>query len=82
MPLERYTEVDAHRKPLLGPDEEISFTSDATDLFIRADRSEGTGTLFVTTKSDTTITTKIHTHSARRALQYGAAVSLHCAMCA
>jgi nucleotide-sensitive chloride channel 1A len=50
MPLESYTSVDSAGKPLLGPEESIAFTSDRTQLFLRAEKSEGMGTLYVTTK--------------------------------
>lgn len=50
MPLTDFTAVDAAGKPVLEPEESISFTSDNTRLFLRADKAEGDGTLFVTTK--------------------------------
>jgi hypothetical protein len=51
MPLERYTAVDASTgKPVLTLEEEITFTCDRTQLFIQSDKSEGMGTLYVTTK--------------------------------
>ena len=50
MPLESFTSVDAAGRPQLEVDEQVSFTADNTQLFLRADKSEGQGTLFVTTK--------------------------------
>ena len=50
MPLASYTSVDAAGKPLLGPEEAITFTADHTRLFLRTEKDEGEGTLFVTTK--------------------------------
>ena len=50
MPLESFTSVDAAGRPQLEVEEQVSFTADNTQLFLRADKSEGQGTLFVTTK--------------------------------
>lgn len=54
MPLEllHAPPLDSAGRPLLAPDESISFTSESTRLFLRAEQSEGQGTLYVTTKSD------------------------------
>lgn len=50
MPLESFTSVDGSGRPQLDADEQVSFTADNTSLFLRGDKSEGAGTLFVTTK--------------------------------
>jgi len=50
MPLENYTAVDGSGKAALDPEESVAFTADRTQLFLRADKSEGVGTLYVTTK--------------------------------
>ncbi len=51
MPLDRYTAVDASgNKPALTLEEEITFSAPRTQLFLHAEKAEGMGTLYVTTK--------------------------------
>jgi len=51
MPLTPYTLVDpSTNRPLLDVEESISFTADNIELYLGADKREGKGTLFVTTK--------------------------------
>lgn len=54
MPLQPYTVFDPSTgRPLLQPEEEITFTADQTRLFLRPNKDEGPGTLYVTNQSDT-----------------------------
>jgi len=51
MPLERYTAVDeSGSKPALVLDEEITFTCPRTQLYLQSDKSEGMGSLYVSTR--------------------------------